>query len=72
MLAGNLYGHAGPQALHSYHQPMRPGRRDGSDGAMATLRSPLLDEFRANKNRKWELRVNSLTRYSGNNLTEAL
>ena len=59
MLAGNLYGHPGPQALQSYHQPMHPGRRDGTDG-MAALRSPLLDEFRANKTRKWDLRVNSL------------
>lgn len=72
MLAGNLYGHAGPQAMHGYHQPMRPGRRDGSDGGMAALRSPLLDEFRANKTRKWELRVNVLKLYSENILTEAL
>lgn len=54
MLAGGLYGPTGPQ-MHGYSQPMRPGRRDGGDSGMA-LRSPLLDEFRANKARKWDLR----------------
>ncbi|KAF8447946.1 armadillo-type protein [Boletus edulis BED1] len=38
-----------------YHQAMRPGRRHDNDPTLA-LRSPLLDEFRANKSRKWELR----------------
>lgn len=54
MLAGGMYG-PGPQ-MHGYSQPIRSGRRDANDAGMA-LRSPLLDEFRANKARKWELRV---------------
>ncbi|KAK2466901.1 hypothetical protein APHAL10511_001159 [Amanita phalloides] len=45
------YGH-GP--LHMYPQGVRGGRRDGDTSA--ALRSALLDEFRANKCRKWELR----------------
>ncbi|KAF8636458.1 hypothetical protein AX17_003274 [Amanita inopinata Kibby_2008] len=45
------YGH-GP--LHVYSQGGRGGRRDADPSA--ALRSPLLDEFRANKSRKWELR----------------
>jgi hypothetical protein len=55
ILGGGMYGPAGHQ-MHGYLQPMRPGRRDGSESGVA-LRSPLLDEFRANKARKWELRV---------------
>ncbi|KAF8350692.1 armadillo-type protein [Amanita rubescens] len=45
------YGH-GP--LHMYPQGIRGGRRDGDPSS--TLRSALLDEFRANKSKKWELR----------------
>lgn len=56
MLAGGMYGHGGPQAIHGYSQVIRPGRRDSSETSIA-LRSPLLDEFRANKTRKWDLRV---------------
>lgn len=56
MLAAGVYGHSGPQAMHGYSQAMRPGHLDGSEAGIA-LRSPLLDEFRANKARKWELRV---------------
>ncbi|EIM90053.1 ARM repeat-containing protein [Stereum hirsutum FP-91666 SS1] len=37
-----------------YHQGVNPGRRKEHGGV--ALRSPLLDEFRANKARKWELR----------------
>ncbi|KII88483.1 hypothetical protein PLICRDRAFT_110188 [Plicaturopsis crispa FD-325 SS-3] len=58
MLPGNsIYGPAGVNpSLHPYGQTVRPGRRaDGSEHSVA-LRSPLLDEFRANKARKWELR----------------
>ncbi|PFH54339.1 hypothetical protein AMATHDRAFT_135939 [Amanita thiersii Skay4041] len=44
----------GPGPLHVYSQNVRNGRRDGDPSA--ALRSPLLDEFRANKSRKWELR----------------
>ncbi len=50
------YGH-GP--LHMYPQGIRGGRRDGD--LSSTLRSALLDEFRANKSRKWELRVSILS-----------
>ena len=55
MLGSGIYGPTGRQ-MAGYLQPMRPGRRDGGESGMA-LRSPLLDEFRANKARKWELRV---------------
>jgi len=49
------YGH-GP--LHMYPQGIRGSRRDGDPSS--TLRSALLDEFRANKSKKWELRVSIL------------
>lgn len=49
----NLNGHGMP----FYHQNVRPGRRHDNSEATLALRSPLLDEFRANKTRKWELRV---------------
>ncbi|KAF8628339.1 hypothetical protein AX15_003881 [Amanita polypyramis BW_CC] len=45
------YGHS---PLHMYPRGVRGCRRDGDSSA--ALRSPLLDEFRANKSRKWELR----------------
>jgi pumilio RNA-binding family len=54
MLGGGLYG----RQMHGYLQHMRPSRRDGGEPGM-TLRSPLLDEFRANKARKWELKVST-------------
>ncbi|KDQ60804.1 hypothetical protein JAAARDRAFT_124317 [Jaapia argillacea MUCL 33604] len=41
--------------MHLYPQGNRPSRRGDGESAVA-LRSPLLDEFRANKTRKWELR----------------
>ncbi|KAF5380963.1 hypothetical protein D9615_003970 [Tricholomella constricta] len=49
-----LYNH---HPAHMYLPNMRGGRRGHStdDGAVA-LRSPILDEFRGNKARKWELR----------------
>lgn len=49
------YGHG---SLHMYPQGIRGSRRDGDPSA--ALRSALLDEFRANKSRKWELRVSIL------------
>jgi pumilio RNA-binding family len=55
MILGGMYGPTGPH-IHGYSQHMRHGRRGGGESGMA-LRSPLLDEFRANKARKWELRV---------------
>ena len=55
------YGH-GP--LHVYPQGMRGRRRDVDPSA--ALRSPLLDDFRSNKSRKWELRVSNLCRQQHN------
>lgn len=51
-----VYTHAAPNThpIHLY-QGMKPGRR--IDGAESSLRSQLLDDFRSNKARKWELRV---------------
>lgn len=48
-----LYG-PGPQGAPMFSQGSRATRREGE--GHSTLRSPLLDEFRANKTRKWELR----------------
>ncbi len=58
-----MYGHGmNPQAMHIYQQGVRPTRGPDSREPTMALRSPLLDEFRANKARKWELRVcNSVT-----------
>lgn len=47
-----VYGPAGSQPMHMFHNARGPRRDDGP----AALRSALLDEFRANKTRKWELR----------------
>ena len=52
---GALYG-LNAHGIPFYHQTMRPGWRHDNDVTSA-LRSPLLDEFRANKSRKWDLRV---------------
>lgn len=51
-MMGGVYG---PTAQAIYPQGMRLGRRDGGHPVMS-LRSPVLDEFRSNKARKWELR----------------
>lgn len=56
-----FYGHS-PQAtaqIYHHHQQLgsRPGRRGDMVEGPVPLRSPLLEEFRANKARKWELRV---------------
>ncbi|KZT09429.1 ARM repeat-containing protein, partial [Laetiporus sulphureus 93-53] len=50
-------GNVNPASLHSYQHAARPGRRgaSGVDHRVA-IRSPLLDDFRANKTRKWELK----------------
>lgn len=50
-----MYGHGASQPIHMFQHARGPRREDGP----AALRSPLLDEFRANKTRKWELRVSS-------------
>lgn len=52
---GAMYGHT-THGIPFYHQNLRPGRRQDANDAGSALRSPLLDEFRANKARKWELR----------------
>ncbi|KAH7914709.1 armadillo-type protein [Hygrophoropsis aurantiaca] len=52
---GTLYA-PGPHAVPFYPQNVRVGRRHDNTEATLALRSPLLDEFRANKARKWELR----------------
>jgi len=49
LLVPGMYGLNSP---HGFPQGMRAGRRDDS----APLRSPLLEDFRTNKTRKWELR----------------
>ena len=49
LLVPGMYGLNSP---HGFPQVMRTGRRDDS----APLRSPLLEDFRTNKTRKWELR----------------
>lgn len=56
---GAMFTHANMSAhgMPFYHQNVRPGRRHDNSEATLALRSPLLDEFRANKTRKWELRV---------------
>ena len=49
LLVPGMYGLNSP---HGFPQGMRTGRRDES----IPLRSPLLEDFRTNKTRKWELR----------------
>lgn len=56
---GAMYGHTA-HGIPFYHQNLRPGRRQDANDVGSALRSPLLDEFRANKARKWELRVCSI------------
>jgi hypothetical protein len=46
-----------PQGAHVYQRGPHPGRRDAES---APLRSALLEDFRTNKTRKWELRVSQL------------
>ncbi|KAG5642962.1 hypothetical protein DXG03_001844 [Asterophora parasitica] len=48
-----VYGH---HPAHMYPPNTRGGRRGPSNDDNAALRSPILDEFRGNKARKWELR----------------
>lgn len=50
-----MYTGLGPHAMHFYnHGTQFPRRRDGDTVA---LRSPILEEFRTNRTRKWELCV---------------
>lgn len=57
-----VYPHTTPNlhSMHLYSQGIRPGRRSDNNDSAVALRSALLDEFRANKARKWELRVNEI------------
>jgi hypothetical protein len=58
---GMMYGQ-NPPAIHMFPQGIRgAARREGSDHPGFALRSPLLDDFRANKSRKWELKVGRTT-----------
>lgn len=54
-----VYPHT-PANPHIYQQGVRSNRRTDNSDSGVTLRSALLDEFRANKARKWELRVGHL------------
>jgi hypothetical protein len=50
-----IYGSLGPHAMPFYnHAAQFPRSRDGDT---ITLRSPILEEFRTNRSRKWELCV---------------
>lgn len=49
------------QALTLFQQTLNHGRKvEGINAPGITLRSALLDEFRASKSRKWELKVSRL------------
>jgi hypothetical protein len=52
---GAIYGSLGPHAVHFYNQGAQISRR--RDGDAIALRSPILEEFRTNRSRKWELCV---------------
>jgi len=55
---GAIYGTLGPHTLHFYNQGAPFARR--RDGDAIALRSPILEEFRTNRSRKWELCVSVL------------
>ncbi|KAF8503539.1 armadillo-type protein [Russula emetica] len=50
---GAIYGNLGPHTMHFYNQGAQFSRR--RDGDAIALRSPILEEFRTNRSRKWEL-----------------
>ncbi|KAF8522285.1 ARM repeat-containing protein [Hysterangium stoloniferum] len=52
----SMYPHAAANHTMHLYPGLRPNRRDDNGGSTVALRSPLLDEFRANRARKWELR----------------
>lgn len=56
---GAIYGSLGPHAMHFYNQGAQFSRR--RDGEAIALRSPILEEFRTNRSRKWELCVSTST-----------
>lgn len=56
VVPGSVYGPGvSPTSPHPLHHHPHRGRRAHDSGN--TLRSQLLDEFRANKTRGWELKV---------------
>ena len=50
-----MYTGLGPHAMHFYNHGTQFARR--RDGDTIALRSPILEEFRTNRTRKWELCV---------------
>ncbi len=64
MVHSGMFGNApaNNQALVLYQQMMQTGRK-AMGGPSATLRSPVLEDFRANKTRRWELRVGSMNNH---------
>jgi hypothetical protein len=54
---GAIYGNLGPHTMHFYNQGAQFSRR--RDGDAIALRSPILEEFRTNRSRKWELCVSA-------------
>jgi hypothetical protein len=54
---GAIYGSLGPHAMHFYNQGAQFSRR--RDGDAIALRSPILEEFRTNRSRKWEICVSA-------------
>jgi hypothetical protein len=52
---GAMYGSLGPHTIPFYNQGAQIARR--RDGEAVTLRSPILEEFRTNRSRKWEICV---------------
>jgi hypothetical protein len=52
---GAVYGSLGPHTLHFYNHGAQFARR--RDGDAIALRSPILEEFRTNRSRKWEVSV---------------
>ncbi len=54
---GAVYGSLGPHAMHFYNHGAQFSRR--RDGDAIALRSPILEEFRTNRSRKWELCVSA-------------
>jgi hypothetical protein len=56
---GAIYSSLGPHTMHYYNQGAQFSRR--RDGDAIALRSPILEEFRVNRSRKWEISVSAST-----------
>ncbi|KAL4253133.1 hypothetical protein ABKN59_004100 [Abortiporus biennis] len=68
MIPGMIFGHAGMAPAGSpQFSPGNRGRRGGHDTNAGAERSQLLDEFRSNKTRTWELKdiFNHIVEFSG-------